>query len=44
MAMRYGNGELIEDGEWHFLGKIEENDSIFKDIDLTPFIGPRTIS
>jgi 1,4-alpha-glucan branching enzyme len=38
MAMRYGNGELIEDGEWHFLGKIEENDSIFKDIDLTPFI------
>ena len=38
MAMRYGNGELLEDGEWHFLGKIEENDCIFKDIDLTPFI------
>jgi len=38
MAMRYGNGELIEEGEWHFLGKIEENDGIFKDIDLTPFI------
>jgi 1,4-alpha-glucan branching enzyme len=38
MAMRYGNGEFIEEGEWHFLGKIEENDGIFKDIDLTPFI------
>ena len=38
MAMRYGNGEFIEEGEWHFLGKVEENDDIFKDIDLTPFI------
>ena len=38
MAMRYGNGEFIEEGEWHFLGTLEANDGIFMDIDLKPFI------
>ncbi|MHA1292563.1 MAG: 1,4-alpha-glucan branching protein domain-containing protein, partial [Promethearchaeota archaeon] len=37
MAKTYGNGEHIDEGEWHFLGILEANDGIFKDIDLEPF-------
>lgn len=38
IAEAYGSGQQINEGEWHFLGTLEENDGIFKNIDLTPFI------
>jgi 1,4-alpha-glucan branching enzyme len=38
MANNYGSGKTIEEGEWHFLGTLEEADAIFKDIDLKPFL------
>ncbi len=37
MASRYGTGQNIDEGEWHFLGTIEETDDIFKELDLDPF-------
>ena len=37
MADRYGTGQNIDEGEWHFLGSIEANDDIFGDLDLEPF-------
>ena len=37
MASRYGTGQNINEGEWHFLGTIEAVDDLFKDIDLEPF-------
>jgi len=38
MAERYGSGEQVDEGEWHFLGTLEVNDGLFPEIDLTPFI------
>jgi len=38
MAERYGSGDHVDEGEWHFLGTLEANDGIFPEIDLTPFI------
>lgn len=37
MASKYGSGQHVDEGEWHFLGTLEANDGIFKDIDLNPF-------
>lgn len=37
MAELYGSGKKVDDGDWNFLGTIERNDAIFKDIDLEPF-------
>ena len=37
MASRYGSGQNVEEGEWHFLGTIEAIDDIFDAIDLEPF-------
>ncbi len=37
MASKYGSGQHVDEGEWHFLGTLEVNDGIFKDIDLNPF-------
>jgi len=37
MASRYGTGQIIDEGEWHFLGTIEAVDDIFEDLDLEPF-------
>ncbi len=37
IATKYGAGEWIEDGEWNFLGTLENSDGLFQDIDLTPF-------
>ncbi len=38
MAERYGSGEHVDEGEWHFLGTLEANDGLFPEIDLTSFI------
>ncbi len=38
MASKYGSGQHVDEGEWHFLGILEQNDGIFKNINLTPFI------
>ncbi|TFF85525.1 MAG: DUF1957 domain-containing protein [Promethearchaeota archaeon] len=38
MAEKYGKGETVDEGEWHFLGTLEANDGLFPEIDLTPFI------
>ena len=38
MASRYANGEYIDEGEWHFLGKLEFEDGIFQDIDIKAFM------
>lgn len=37
MAQKYGSGENIEEGEWTFLGTLEQEDGLFKEIDLAPF-------
>jgi len=37
MASRYGSGQNVDEGEWHFLGTLESNDGLFMDIDLEPF-------
>ena len=37
MASKYGSGQNVEEGEWHFLGILESNDGIFMDLDLEPF-------
>jgi 1,4-alpha-glucan branching enzyme len=37
MATRYGSGEHVDEGEWHFLGILESNDGLFQNIDLEPF-------
>ncbi|MFX1495568.1 MAG: 1,4-alpha-glucan branching protein domain-containing protein, partial [Promethearchaeota archaeon] len=37
MASKYGSHQYVDEGEWHFLGTLEVNDGIFKDIDLEPF-------
>ncbi|MFX1385553.1 MAG: 1,4-alpha-glucan branching protein domain-containing protein, partial [Promethearchaeota archaeon] len=36
-ALKYANGEHVDEGEWHFLGMLESNDTLFKNIDLEPF-------
>jgi len=38
MAEKYGSGDLVDEGEWHFLGTLEANDGLFPEIDLRPFI------
>ena len=37
MANKYGSGQIVEEGDWHFLGSLEANDGLFKNIDLEPF-------
>jgi len=37
MASKYGSGQNVEQGEWHFLGTIEANDGLFEALDLEPF-------
>ncbi|MFX1356523.1 MAG: 1,4-alpha-glucan branching protein domain-containing protein [Promethearchaeota archaeon] len=37
MAETYASGKNVAEGEWHFLGMLEENDAIFREIDLEPF-------
>ncbi|MFX0186255.1 MAG: 1,4-alpha-glucan branching protein domain-containing protein [Candidatus Hodarchaeota archaeon] len=37
MASKYGRGQHVDKGEWHFLGTLEANDGIFMDLDLEPF-------
>jgi len=37
MANEYASGENVDEGEWHFLGTIEDADELFKEIDLEPF-------
>ena len=37
MASKYGSGENVDEGEWHFLGTIEANDGLFEALDLEPF-------
>jgi len=37
MASKYGAGEHVDEGEWHYLGLLEDNDGIFMDLDLEPF-------
>jgi len=37
MASRYGSGQNVDEGEWHFLGTIEAVDDIFEALDLEPF-------
>ncbi|MBN1800427.1 MAG: DUF1957 domain-containing protein [Candidatus Lokiarchaeota archaeon] len=37
MAQKYGNGQYVDEGEWHFLGVLEANEGLFADIDLEPF-------
>ncbi|MHA1149843.1 MAG: 1,4-alpha-glucan branching protein domain-containing protein [Promethearchaeota archaeon] len=37
MADKYGKGEQVDEGEWHYLGLLEKTDGIFENIDLTAF-------
>jgi 1,4-alpha-glucan branching enzyme len=37
MALKYGNGEHVDEGEWNFLGLLEANDGLFRELDLRPF-------
>ncbi|MCP4761819.1 MAG: DUF1957 domain-containing protein [archaeon] len=37
MATNFINGNNIQEGDWTYLGTLEQNDSIFSDIDLEPF-------
>jgi hypothetical protein len=37
MASKYGAGKNVDEGEWHYLGLLEDNDGIFMDLDLEPF-------
>ncbi|TFF88902.1 MAG: DUF1957 domain-containing protein, partial [Promethearchaeota archaeon] len=39
MAEKYASEEYVEEGEWNFLGSLEENDGLFDAIDLEPFAG-----
>ncbi len=37
MASKYGNGEYVDEGEWHFLGKLQQENGIFEEIDIKSF-------
>jgi 1,4-alpha-glucan branching enzyme len=37
MAMKYGNGEFVDQGEWAYLGMVKESDEIFGDLDPNAF-------
>ena len=37
LANAYGNGKTVPEGEWAFLGTLEDNDGLFQDIELEPF-------
>ena len=37
MASKYGNYEYVDEGEWHFLGKLQHENGIFEEIDIKVF-------
>ncbi|MHA1272640.1 MAG: 1,4-alpha-glucan branching protein domain-containing protein [Promethearchaeota archaeon] len=37
MANNYGAGKNLNEGDWHFLGMLEEADGLFKELDLEAF-------
>ncbi len=37
MALKYANGEYVDEGEWHYLRKLEQADGLFEDIDIKAF-------
>jgi 1,4-alpha-glucan branching enzyme len=38
MAIKYGNKETVDEGEWAYLGMVKESDPIFEDLDANAFM------
>jgi len=37
MAVKYGNNEMVDEGEWEYLGMVKDSDSIFEKLDANAF-------